>query len=398
MQAVLFKTPEQEWRWLGGMTLLERNLRLLSNVGVERVLILHPPGDQIPPLVVPRDLKLEVVRSPLEIATADPLTILPVLREELEKPFFLLDANLLVDPRVLDTMAKQTPPCFMVQGNGVYPPPWRVGVLSPRHLSLGNEVLRKARRVSLLTVPVYDPELQGEVAPYCEKMHSEGDLHRGWRLLIDRVSKRPADIVEKYIDPPIENWIVRALCDTAVTPNHVTLLAIAFALAGASLFYQGLFFFAIFFAWVAIILDGVDGKLARVKLMTSPVGKLEQVAGFFYENAWYLALAAHFARTGYANAWTIGLAVTACDICDNVLGALFTRSTGKTLDEMATFDQRFRLIGGRRSMYLLILLAGIAVGTPFVAFQVVLGWAAVTVAIHAGRAIFHLLRRDPAST
>ncbi|MGE0679842.1 MAG: hypothetical protein AB7P69_02880, partial [Candidatus Binatia bacterium] len=80
MQAVLFKTPEQEWRWLGGMTLLERNLRLLSKVGVERVLILHPPGDQIPPLVVPRDLALEVVRSPLEIATTDPLTILPVLR------------------------------------------------------------------------------------------------------------------------------------------------------------------------------------------------------------------------------------------------------------------------------------------------------------------------------
>lgn len=398
MQAVLFKTPEQEWRWLGGMTLLERNLRLLSNVGVERVLILHPPGDQIPPLVVPRDLMLEVVRSPLEIATADPLTILPVLREELEKPFFLLDANLLVDPRVLDTMAKQTPPCFMVQGNGVYPPPWRVGVLSPRHLPLGNEVLRKAQRVSLLTVPVYDPELRGEAAPYCEKMHSEGDLHRGWRLLIDRVSKRPADIVEKYVDPPIENWIVRALCDTAVTPNQVTLLSVAFALAGASLFYQGLLFLAVFFAWVAIILDGVDGKLARVKLMTSPAGKLKQVVGLCYENAWYLALAAYFARAGYASAWTIGFAITACDICDNLLDALFARHAGKTLDEMSTFDRRFRLIGGRRSIYLLMLLAGFFMGASFFVFQLILGWAAVTVAIHAGRAGFHLLRREPTST
>ena len=157
MEAVLFKTPEQEWRWLGGMTLLERNLRLLSHVGVERVLVLHPPGDQLPQLVVPVDLTLEVVRSPLEIATADPLTILPVLREELDNPFFLLDANLLVDARVLTAMAKQTPPCFMVQGNGAYPPPWRVGFLSPRHLSLGNEVLQKAARVSLLTVPAYDP-------------------------------------------------------------------------------------------------------------------------------------------------------------------------------------------------------------------------------------------------
>src|SRR5262249_12925700 len=161
---------------------------------------------------------------------------------------------------------------------------WRIGVLSPRHLSLGNEVLHKAQRVSLLTVPVYSPELRGEAAPYCEKMHSEGDLHRGWRLLIDRVSKRSPGIVEKYISPPVENWLVRRLCDTAVTPTQVTLLSLAFALASASLFYQGVFFLGVFFAWVAIVLDGVDDKLARVKLMPSPIGKLEHVAQFFCEN------------------------------------------------------------------------------------------------------------------
>jgi phosphatidylglycerophosphate synthase len=341
---------------------------------------------------------MEVVRSPLEIATADPLTILPTLREEVDKPFFLLDVNLLVDPRVLDTIAKQAPPCFMVLGNGVYPPPWRLGWLSPRHLPLGNEVLRKAQRVSLLTVPAYDPELRGDAAPYCEKMNTEGDLLRGWRLLIDRVSKRPADIVEKYLDPPIENWLVRVFCDTAVTPNHVTLLSIAFALAGASLFYQGWFFLAVFFAWVAIVLDGVAGKLARVKLMTTPIGKLEHVADFFYENAWYLTLAARLARTHDPAAWKIGLLITACDILDNILGAFFAYVKGKTLDEMSSFDRQFRLIGGRRSIYLLILLAGFIFGAPFLAFQAVLGWAGATVLIHAGRAAHHLLRRDPEPT
>lgn len=398
MQAVLFKLPGQEWRWLGGMSLLERNLRLLSHVGVERVLVLHPPGDQVPPLVAPRTLTLEVVRSPLEIATADPLTVLPVLREEIDKPFFLLDVNLLVDPRVLDIMAKQTPPCFMVQGNGVYPPPWRVGVLAPRHLPLGNEILRKAQRVSLLTVPVYDPGLHGNAKPYCENMHTEGDLHRGWRLLIDRGSKRPADIVEQYLDPPIENWIVRTLCDTAVTPYHVTLLSVAFALAGASLFYQGFFFLALLFAWVAIILDGVEHKLARVKLMISSSDGLGRIADRFYENAWYLALAARLAHTGHPMAWLIGLAIVACDIGDNVLRAFFTRVKGKTLEEMSAFDQHFRLIGGRRGIYLLILLIGVLGGAPFLAFQAVLGWAAITMIIHLGRALFHVLRRDPAST
>src|SRR5215510_2160246 len=91
MQAVLFKIPGQEWQWLGGMTLLERNLRLLSAAGVKSALILYPPGDRIPALAVPRELKLEVFGSALEIGTTDPLTILPALRDEVQQPFFLFD-------------------------------------------------------------------------------------------------------------------------------------------------------------------------------------------------------------------------------------------------------------------------------------------------------------------
>jgi phosphatidylglycerophosphate synthase len=394
MQAVLFKTPGQEWRWLGGMTLLERNLRMLSSVGVEKALVLHPPGDQMPLFTVPRALTMEVVRSPLEIATTDPLTILPALRDELDKPFFLFDANLLVDPRVLDTMAKQPPPSFMVLGNGVYPPPWRVGILAPRHLTLGNNIFKRAQRVSLLAVPSYDAELRAEAAPYCEKMSSESDLQRGWRLLIDRMSKRPADVVEKYIDPPVENWLVRTLCDTAVTPNHVNLLAVAFALAGASLFSQGWFLIGALFAWVTIVLDSVDGKQARLKLMPSPIGKLEQVTDFFYENTWYLALAARFAHTYDATAWTIGLSITVCNLCDNVVTALFAHFKGQTLDEMSPFERRFRLVGGQRNIYLLMLLAGFLVGAPFLTFHVVLVWAALTMLIHAGQAVYHSMRRE----
>jgi phosphatidylglycerophosphate synthase len=391
MQAVLFKSPGQQWWRLGGMTLLERNLRILEAIGTKTALILHPPGDPLPSLVVPRKLHMETQAAQLMVTAADPLTVLPMLPLEGRTPFFFLDANLLLDPRVLETLRQHAPPCFMVLGNGAYPPPWRVGWLAPEHLPLGNDVLHQAARVSLRAVTLYNPELRGEVPPYCEKMSSESDLARGWRLLIDRVSKRPADVIEKYIDPPIENWLVRELCDTPITPNQVTLLSIAVALVGASLFYQGWFFLAVFFAWVTIVLDGVDGKLARVKLMTSPVGKLEHVADFFYENAWYLALAAHLAQTYDPAAWSMGLAITACDICDNLIGALFAQFKGKTLDEMSRFDQWFRLIGGRRSTYLLILLVGFLLGAPFLALQAVLSWAGLTVLIHLGRAAYHLL-------
>lgn len=393
MQAVLFKIPGQEWRWLGGMTLLERNLRLLSQVGVEKAWVLHPPGDPMPLFTVPRALDMEVIHSPLEIGTADPLTILPALHQELDKPFLLLDANLLVDRRVLATMSRQPPPAFMILGNGVFPPPWRVGMLAPRHLSMGNEVFHKAQRVSLLAVSGHDTENHGSAPPYCEKMTSDEDLQRGWRLLLDRVSQRPADVLEKYVHPAVENRIVTALCTTAVTPSQVALLSLAFALAGASLFYQGWFVLAVLFSWMTILLDGVEGKLARLKLMAAPLTRQEFATKLFSENLWYLALAERLAQTHHPTAWGIGMAVIACTLVDQLLGAWFTRTTGKPLDEMSAFDRRLCFLGGRRGMYLVVLLVGFLTGTSLPAFQLVLAWAALTFMLHAGRAAFHLRRR-----
>ena len=395
MQAVLFKCPGQEWHWLGGMTLLERNLWLLEAKGVDYALILHPPDDVLPPLTaLPRRFRLELFGAHVEVAAADPLEILPALRLELRQPFLFLDANLLVDPRVLETLLWQPPPCFFVVGNGAdHAPAWRVGWLKAENWPLGNQVLRRASRISLPAVPLYHVELQTEVPPYCERIGDEKDLLRGWQLLIERATKRPADLIEKYVTPPLENRLVRELCDTPITPNHLTLLSVAVALAGASLFYQGWFFLAVLLAWIAIVLDGVNGKLARVKLLTSSVGKFEPILRLFYENAWYLTLAASLARTQGAIAWDIGLAIIGCDIGDKVTTTLFAQLKGKTLDEVSPFDQRFRLFSGGRSLYLLVLLIGFLLGFPLLAFQAVLGWAGVTVLVHLGRVGYHLLLR-----
>ncbi len=394
IQAILFKCPGQEWHWLGGMTLLERNLWLLEATGVDSALILHPPGDTLPPLTaLPRKLRLELYGAAVEVATSDPLAILPALRFELRQPFLFLEANLLIDPRALETLLWQTPPCFLITGNGADPvPAWRVGWFKAEHWPLGNKVLQRANRVSLTTVPPYHAELRAAVPAYCEKISNEKDLDRGWQLLIDRVAKRPADVIEQHVTPPLENWLVRKLCETRVTPHLVTLLSVAGALAAASLLYQGWFFLAAFFAWTAIVLDGAAGKLARIKLIPLPVGRLEPLVDFFSENAWYLTLAGNLAHTYGPAAWSVGLAAAGCNLSDKVIDALFVRLKGKTLDEMSLFDQRFRLIGGCRSIYLLILCLGFLLGFPCCALQAVLCWTGVTLLIHLGRAGAHLLR------
>jgi phosphatidylglycerophosphate synthase len=139
------------------------------------------------------------------------------------------------------------------------------------------------------------------------------------------------------------------------------------------------------------VLDGVDGKLARLKLATSKLGELEHVGDFFYENAWYLALASHLhAATQRPEFWYAGLLLVALDLADSLLYLVLQRHTGKMLDELTSFDHRFRAIAGRRNVYVMIFVLGFFSGAPAPAFLFAVVWAGVTVAVHAVRVMWVL--------
>jgi hypothetical protein len=145
-------------------------------------------------------------------------------------------------------------------------------------------------------------------------------------------------------------------------------------------------------AWITVVLEGVEGKLARIKLMTMPTWGVASLASLVSESAWYLTLAAYLARTENPLAWDIGIGITLCNLWVNFLAAAFAQFRGKMLNEMSRFDQWFSLIGGRRSIYLIMLLVGFLLGMPLLAFQAVLWWAAVTVFIYLGRIVYHVAR------
>ena len=394
MQAVLYKIPGQTWWWLGGMTLLERNLRLLEEIGVDSALILHPPEDPLPPIIVPRQLQLDARGAAVELATADPLTILPALPLEKHRPFFLFDVNLLLDPRVLETLSRKPPPCFLVLGNGSPTPPvWRVGWLRPEHVRLGSDVIGQAERVSLRSI------LPSEAPPpYCEKMKSEADLIRGWHLLLDRASQQQPNLLEKYVNAPVENPLVREFCKTPITPQQMGILAVSVALVGASLFYQGLLVLGSVFAWLSLILDSVKDKLSQVKLLPFSQTPLMTLADILIGPAWYLSLAIWLSRTQTVSVWSVGLGVIACELCDLLISTLFVRLTGEALEDRSDFDRRFRLISGQRGIYVFILFVGCVLGIPLVAFQAVLAWAGITLLIRAGRVAHHLMQHERKNT
>jgi len=104
----------------------------------------------------------------------------------------------------------------------------------------------------------------------------------------DTLERVPVDLVEpvnRYIQDPIAKKIVGFLKNTPVTPNQVTYLSVLMGFASGYAFSFSTPIFLILgglLLEITLVLDCVDGQLARAKGMASDWGRLiDGIAGYF---------------------------------------------------------------------------------------------------------------------
>ena len=164
---------------------------------------------------------------------------------------------------------------------------------------------------------------------------------------------------------PIENFLISHLCRTAITPNQLTVITNIVAWAATFLFATGHLGWGTILALAVGVLDGLDGKQARVKIETSKVGKLEHWFDAFFENSWWIAIAYHFQTSGrLPGAFVYLVLLMGAEAVAALAKWSVIRSCGRTLDEFGEFNRLVRLIGGRRNIYIWIFALGILFGIP----------------------------------
>ena len=210
------------------------------------------------------------------------------------------------------------------------------------------------------------------------------------RVLLDSIQKGPPDI-PAWFHAPIETFLVSRLCKTPITPNQLTLFCNLVAWTVTVLLVTGHLAWGLGLALIVGVLDGLDGKLARLKLETSKAGKLEHLFDALFENSWWLALAWHLSVSGkLPDAFAyLGLLIGA-EVLNALARASIVRYYRKSISELGTFDRIFRLVGGRRNIYVWILVLGLICGTPAGAFKLIAWWEAVTAAIQLARVAWAL--------
>ncbi len=142
------------------------------------------------------------------------------------------------------------------------------------------------------------------------------------------------------------------------------------------------------------VVDGLDGKLARIHGCETKLGRMEHVFDLLYEFSWLIALAFFLSRS----LGSTPLMVAACSITFIAFYRFcydqFGRATGVSLDVYGSFERVFRRVAGRRNIYNVYILVGVLLGVPFYSLMGILLHSALTAVVYAYRAAVHLHAAD----
>ena len=383
---------EAPWRVVGGIPLVTRLVRGLELAGLERILVVCDRP------LEPEALEAARRETRLETRCLQPGAPLAEAAAELsgDSEFLVAEGSLVVDLRLQAALARFTAPTFVpcpgqatvrlarlsadqVAGYGAPPDPalgWQT--LEPKSLDSWSAKLRGHQEILLLDASSPEAAARAET------------------LLIQRTQKLVMDWPARWIDPHFENAMVRWLAPTRIGPDAVTWVGAAIALAGAALLWKGWLVAAIPFMLLTGWLDGVDGKLVRLRLKGGWVGDAESVVDFFVENSWWAALAVWFHGAGMGETaiwvWAAFFAGSLIDDSTYFLADIFL---GENIDLLTPADGAFRLVAGRRNVYVWYLTVGFLTGFAWQGFVLCAVWAILTGPIHAVR-LAVALRAKPA--
>ena len=398
-----------------GISLLERHLRVFSSLGARRVSVIGPPPGQGSPVGVDgfderwfRKLQaVDCVRS-----DESPARWLP----EKDETALVLDAHHLYDPRVLRAMIEGGS-----NSRAVDPAVRESCRLLAADADLLTELTASWTGSDTLwsvldTIPesvcsVYDlrdmdpyiVDLRRRLPPWWLVLDSDRRVRRAEERLIDAAQKGTLDFPAEFIHPPLENLLTKWISAGTVTPNQVTTLTVVLAflttgLLAAGQVAAGYLFAGLIIAFVVGVLDGVDGKLARVTVRCTRFGdRYEHILDVVWELTWYWALAWMLSGGGDgAGPFVLSTVITLFYLLDKTATGMFKSRQGIELFDYEPVDRFFRRIGARRNTNVLLLLGGALAGMAEEAFTFVAIWTVITAAFHWTRAIWLLSKHAPA--
>lgn len=237
---------------------------------------------------------------------------------------------------------------------------------------LANPALRKRERPFVLLLDPSDPEAV-ERAAY------------------DGAYKGVTDALTLYLWRKPAFYLTRWAARAGISPNMVTLFGALLCILAFYFFWRGEYWWGVISGFVFMVLDTVDGKLARCTGTSSKWGNaldhgIDLVHPPFWWWAWLHGLAAYGRPLEPVYATMILWVIIGGYIAQRAIeGLSIQRFSGMEIHVWRPLDSRFRLITARRNPNMVILVLCLLVRRPDNGLELVAWWTLISLIFHAVR-------------
>jgi phosphatidylglycerophosphate synthase len=210
------------------------------------------------------------------------------------------------------------------------------------------------------------------------------------RAAYDAAYKGVTDVLTLYLWRKPAFYLTRWAARAGIAPNFVTLIGAILCVLAFFLFWRGDYWLGVLSGFIFMVLDTVDGKLARVTGASSKWGEvfdhgIDLVHPPFWYWAWEHGLAVYgrpldplFATMSL---WTI----IGGYVAQRIIEGIFIKRLKLEIHVWRPIDSKFRLITARRNPNMVILVASLLFQRPDIGLELVAWWTLASLIFHAVR-------------
>jgi len=323
-----------------------------------------------------------------------------------DQSLMLLEGDGIYDERVLRRLLLSTNSLYIHAGEDKDVP---IAVIvqadDRKHLNsaichIGEFLKKQVGNGWLETLSIYDmdqyiPELRQTAVPSLIKLQDKSSIRAIENEMYEKTFKGVIDFIAAYVYRIPVRGLVRLLAPTRITPNHVTAMSVICSLAAIPLFAMGWLGTGLAVAFVFVIADSLDGKLARMTVRFSKVAdKVDHFTSPAFETCYYLAWGWYFSGGDFSTLPGKAAVLLCCFfVLDRIITSVFGCKYGRSLLDYNKCDARFHLIAARRNINLFIMVIGLVFQQPIAALYAITLWMFITMLWHIYRFALHVSRK-----
>jgi len=246
----------------------------------------------------------------------------------------------------------------------------------------------------------HDRQLRKREQPFIERL-TEERAPAIERRTYYAAYKGVTDLLTKYLWPEWALHITRLAARLGLSPNAVTLIGAVFCVAAGVAFYRGHYWPGMAAALVFMVLDTVDGKLARCTITSSRIGDvldhgIDLVHPLIWWWAWGIGLAAYGRPVDPHLFLAVMAALVGGYVVQRLIEGLFILWFRIHIHVWEPIDTRFRLVTARRNPNMVLLFVSLVFGRPDVGLIAVAAWTVLSCLFHLVRIVQARLRHGGA--